>query len=286
MTGWRRRLLLVAGWVGLAWWAWAALGPSQLGGPVTYAIVSGPSMKPTLAHGDLVLVRPEERYGSGDVVAYRTKSGATILHRIIRRVGDGYVLQGDHNSWVDPYLPTREEMLGRLQRRIPKAGWVIEWLRRPLAASALVGVVSFLVGWRYQRRTSRAGAPEGVAMLAVVVVVGFSLPPPPAHAASNAVPPTRLGMVTRPITPDGLKPGACSGVAVAQLVSGSGEVRGSGANDLILAGPGVDDLRGRGGDDCLVGGGGDDDLEGEGGVDVCIGGPGVDVFEDCETAIQ
>lgn len=56
------RLLIAAGWVVLGWWGWAALRPSQLGGPVTYTIVSGSSMKPALAAGDLALLRPASDY--------------------------------------------------------------------------------------------------------------------------------------------------------------------------------------------------------------------------------
>lgn len=104
--------------------------------------------------------------------------------------------------------------------------------------------------------------------------------------ATNTVPPTHAGLVTRSIGPNDLKPAACAGITLTNLVTGSGNVTGTNGNDLILGSPGSDELRGRGGNDCILGGGSNDDLDGGPGSDVCIGGPGTDVFIRCETWIQ
>lgn len=147
----RRALLLLAGAGALAL-AWLTAGPSQLGGPVSYAIVSGSSMEPNLHRGDLVVVRAARAYDAGDVVAYRTDNGATVLHRVIGRAGAGYLVQGDNNSWVDPYQPTEDNIVGRLRWRIPTVGRLLDWLREPLPFSVTVGLLSFAVGARYARR--------------------------------------------------------------------------------------------------------------------------------------
>ena len=132
--------------------AWLTAGPSQLGGPVSYAIVSGSSMEPYLHRGDLVVLRPADLYRVGEVVAYRTAGGATILHRVVATIADRFVLRGDANSWIDPYEPARQHIVGRLDRRFPGAGRFLVWLRSPVPASVTVGVVSFWVGARYVRR--------------------------------------------------------------------------------------------------------------------------------------
>ncbi len=132
--------------MGLAWVVWPTLGPRQLGGPATYAIVAGSSMAPGIRAGDLVLLCRDPNYVAGQVVGYRTAAGDLVLHRVKGRVGEGYVFQGDNNSWVDPYLPTRAHLVGRLQWRVAGAGLVIEWLRAPLPAALVVGLASFLVG--------------------------------------------------------------------------------------------------------------------------------------------
>lgn len=149
---WLVRAVAPALGVGVLVLAWLALGPSQLGGPVSYAIVSGSSMEPHLHRGDLVMLRPASGYQVDQVVAYRTDKGATVLHRIINTNGPGYVVQGDNNTWVDPYQPTRDQIVGRLDHRFPVIGRFFDWLRKPLPASITVGLVSFLVGARYARK--------------------------------------------------------------------------------------------------------------------------------------
>jgi hypothetical protein len=141
--------------MGLAWLVWPALGPSQLGGPATYAVVSGSSMAPAIRAGDLVLLRRAPDYVAGQIVGYRTAAGDLVLHRVTGRAGEGYVFQGDSNSWVDPYLPTRAHLVGRLWRRVAGAGLVIGWLRAPLPAALVVGLASFLAGAGRSVRSER-----------------------------------------------------------------------------------------------------------------------------------
>jgi len=102
-------------------------------------------------------------------------------------------------------------------------------------------------------------------------------------AAKNIVPESGAEREERPITPNDLKPPACSGLDLTNLVVGGD---GTDANSLILGSAITETLQGFGGDDCILGGGGDDTIRGGNGTDVCIGGPGADTFETCETEIQ
>ncbi len=102
--------------------------------------------------------------------------------------------------------------------------------------------------------------------------------------AANTVPASNLGSATQAITANTLKPAACNGITLTNLVIGN---TGTAGADLLLGSAGVDSMDGNGGDDCILGGGGNDNLRGSGGTDVCIGGPGVDTFHpSCETQIQ
>ncbi len=102
--------------------------------------------------------------------------------------------------------------------------------------------------------------------------------------AANTVPASNLGSSSAAITADTLKPAACNGIVLTNLVIGN---TGTAGADLLLGSAGVDNMDGNGGDDCILGGGGNDNLRGSGGTDVCIGGPGVDTFHpSCETQIQ
>ena len=102
--------------------------------------------------------------------------------------------------------------------------------------------------------------------------------------AANTVPASNLGSSSTAITANTLKPAACNGITLANVVIGN---TGTAGADLLLGSAGVDNMDGNGGDDCILGGGGADNLRGSGGTDVCIGGPGVDTFHpSCETQIQ
>jgi Ca2+-binding RTX toxin-like protein len=97
-----------------------------------------------------------------------------------------------------------------------------------------------------------------------------------AYATANTVPQTRMDLDTVAINANALKPSACSALNLANIVTGSGTLNGSGVNDLILASAGVDTLNGAGGTDCLVAGSGNDTLSGGAGADILLGGDGDD----------
>lgn len=120
------------------------------------------------------------------------------------------------------------------------------------------------------------------AVVALALAVVLLAVPVEAVAAPNAVPATRLGVTVVPITADTLKPEECAGIALSNIVVGSGTFSGTGLNDLILGGPGPDRITGSGGDDCILGGGGDDNIRGNSGRDVCLGGAGRNTYSNCQ----
>lgn len=107
-----------------------------------------------------------------------------------------------------------------------------------------------------------------------------------AIAATNTVPATRADVDGIPIGYNDIRPPACAGIYIDNLITGSGSITGTAGNDLILASPGIDTIDGLGGNDCILGGGSDDTLTGGDGNDVCLGGPGTDTFFTCESEIQ
>src|SRR4030095_16135794 len=102
-----------------------------------------------------------------------------------------------------------------------------------------------------------------------------------AVAPTNTIPSTRLGDDTIPINLNGLKPSACAGIPVTNLITGAGTITGTSGNDLILASPSIDIIDGLDGNDCILGGGGADLITGNIGNDICMGGPETDVFTTC-----
>ncbi len=110
-----------------------------------------------------------------------------------------------------------------------------------------------------------------------------------AVAATNTVPPTRLGEQKIAIDANALKPPQCAALNLTAIVvcpSSGGNCDGTDASELILGSSLADNISGGKGDDCILGGGSDDTLKGDQGNDVCIGGPGANSFHpSCETQI-
>lgn len=118
-------------------------------------------------------------------------------------------------------------------------------------------------------------------LLALIVITSMT-----AVAATNTIPSTRIASRTLAFNINHLKPSACAGLSLENLVTGSGTLTGTGGNDLILASSGGDTIDSLGGNDCILGGGGDDQITGGDGNDVCIGGPGTDTLAACEGEIE
>lgn len=141
---------LVAGWF---------LWPSSLGGCTTLTIVSGHSMEPTYYTGDLVVSRCGE-YGVGDVVVYNPPKvgNARVIHRIIGGTSDGWIIQGDNNSFVDPWKPSDERIFGKAVLHLPKVGLVGSVLVSPMTWVSLLLVAGALIIWPSREKDGAAAS--------------------------------------------------------------------------------------------------------------------------------
>jgi signal peptidase len=144
------------------------LRPQSLGGPALYIVIRGTSMLPTYQNGDLVVMQRAPAYVVGDTVAYRVPSGEigeghVIVHRITGGDGrDGFVLQGDNNDAVDPWMPRATDVAGKAWLVVPGAGRVIAIIHQPVIAGGLaagVMVSLILAGQSRPRPTRRPPGP-------------------------------------------------------------------------------------------------------------------------------
>lgn len=116
-------------------------------------VTTGTSMQPGMAGGDLVVVRPASTYQVGQAVAYRSDLLDTVvLHRIVARAGDGFVLQGDNNDFLDPERPTQDELVGKKLLHIPRGG---VWLQRLTSPPALAAYAFLLLAGGRTAATTR-----------------------------------------------------------------------------------------------------------------------------------
>jgi Ca2+-binding RTX toxin-like protein len=107
-----------------------------------------------------------------------------------------------------------------------------------------------------------------------------------AFAAGLSVPASNVGQRSIPVTANDIKPPDCGALYLTTVVSGSGTLTGTSANDLIIGSAGADTIDGLGGNDCILGGDGDDLIAGSDGLDICLGGTGADTFATCESENQ
>ena len=139
------RVVVVALLASLVYVLW----PSSLGGCSTMTIVSGHSMDPTYATGDLVWSRCGEP-AVGDIVVYTPpgNEGAQVIHRIIGGNGEeGWILQGDNNDFVDPWNPDNSHVLGIATVHIPRLGNFLYALGNPYIWVSVLLLAAAIVIW-------------------------------------------------------------------------------------------------------------------------------------------
>ena len=92
------------------------------------ALVQGPSMAPTLRHGDAVLVTRSASIRPGDVVVarFRSRPDLLVVKRVARAEGDGWWLVGDNALVTDDSRAYGvADVVGRvLARWWPRPQWV------------------------------------------------------------------------------------------------------------------------------------------------------------------
>jgi signal peptidase len=122
-----------------------------VGSPISYVVVSGHSMEPTLHAGDVVVLQRTSNYRTGNVIAYDVPkgepgAGLIVIHRIVGgRPDEGYVMKGDNKNASDPWRPRRSEIVGRERLLVPKIGLAIGYIRTPLGLAGLAGLLTLAI---------------------------------------------------------------------------------------------------------------------------------------------
>jgi signal peptidase I len=105
------------------------LAPAQLGGRMTYAIITGNSMEPGFKRGDLILALSQAKYSTDDIVLYDHPEIGLVFHRIIGVENNHFVFKGDNNSWIDSFQAAHSEIRGKHWLTIPNLGKSLSWVR-------------------------------------------------------------------------------------------------------------------------------------------------------------
>ena len=134
-----------------------ALNASRLAGnavpmPFGYgaSVVLSGSMEPALSVGDLLIVREQDAYETGDIVVYQSGT-MPVVHRIVSISGETAITRGDANNASDAPFPAAA-IKGEVVAAIPLIGYLIWALKTPigigltLAAAVLLVELSFRSG--------------------------------------------------------------------------------------------------------------------------------------------
>lgn len=185
-----RSLKLTFGIVGAVLFAvtWYFFAPTQIGGQASYVTIRGVSMEPLMHKGDLVILQKRSHYEIGDIVAYRsTEIHQVVLHRIVGKAGDRYIMRGDNTQGPDLQRPLFKDFVGERWIQLDGMGTWLNRAREPKSAALLTGLAVLMAGGtmgashsRRKRRPKtttpplpRRGRPTTASTTAGLVVVGL-----------------------------------------------------------------------------------------------------------------
>jgi len=100
-------------------------------------IILSDSMKPTFQAGDLIFVKSVDidTLRVGDIISYKSRNpvsfGDIITHQIIEIKPDGkqFITQGINAESSDEYVVYEDLILGKYQAKVPKLGYVIQFMQ-------------------------------------------------------------------------------------------------------------------------------------------------------------
>jgi signal peptidase len=145
---WYEFLALIA--VMVTWYF--TLAPSSLNGPVTYTVISGHSMEPSLYTGDLVMVRKQADYKVGDTVLTEVMGGL-VMHRIVWLDKTSVRTQGVNNDFEDTWTLPRSAILGKQEFVLKQAGTYLVNLRtNPLYFGLFAAALGSLLLFDFRKK--------------------------------------------------------------------------------------------------------------------------------------
>lgn len=116
-------------------------------------IVATGSMSGTIEAGDMIVIRAQKEYKTGDIVTFLTEGDAVpTTHRIIGITEEGdFRTKGDANNAADKTPVPQEMILGEVVLVVPGVGMFFQWIATGggwifvVAAILIVGVGIFLL---------------------------------------------------------------------------------------------------------------------------------------------
>ena len=117
----------------------------------SYTVLSG-SMEPRFYPGDIVITKHKNKTDIkvNDIVTYRDNDGVIITHRVIEETPEGYITKGDNNNVEDAEVLTKENIIGEVKFSIPKIGYVMDFLSKPMVIAAEMILLAVFILFYYK----------------------------------------------------------------------------------------------------------------------------------------
>jgi signal peptidase I len=163
-----RRLVRLALFLGIGFSVGigAALTVPAALGMHPFTVLSG-SMEPTLAVGDVVVEAPLAPRDArvGDVITFRSPQNQArlVTHRVVRVRASGdsvwFQTKGDANTGTERWSIEADGVLGRVEYRVPKVGYVTNRLGSRFGRLGLIVIPALLLGLYELKRIWRPKNP-------------------------------------------------------------------------------------------------------------------------------
>jgi signal peptidase len=92
-------------------------------------LVQSGSMEPIIKTGDLVIVKPNKNYLSGDIITFYNSENKKVTHRIVNIRNENGVqkifTKGDANKVIDDGYISSKQIIGKVNRQIPYLGKLV-----------------------------------------------------------------------------------------------------------------------------------------------------------------
>ncbi len=146
-----------------------SLGVVRLISPTNYpklfgyskAVVMSGSMEDEISVGDLLIYKTQDEYYPGDIIIfYDAKIGGFVTHRIQRIENGKFITKGDANNIEDADPVSRENIHGKVIKKIDNVGSVISFITSPIFIGGMVLIIGIILLYPYFKKESKGGNEE------------------------------------------------------------------------------------------------------------------------------
>ena len=134
-------------------------------------------MYPTIESGTFIIVKPEQEYFLGDIVAFVNEDNRNVVHRIVKQTDEGFITKGDNNPKIDPKVISSENVVGRALFVIPYMGFTSLFLQTSVGIS-IFGIWVLVMFVKAKPNKNKISGHESILVFRaafIVNIVNYSL---------------------------------------------------------------------------------------------------------------